>query len=558
MNLKTPTKPAFALLIVFCLAIFLSLASPALAGSPAQAPTPTPAPDSAPTPMPGVPVKLGGETLFYVYQRIGPLTPVERAARIEKQIESLAADPFAPPLEITIAESDQGIDLMAGELIILTVTAGDAAAVDLTPQETAAKAAEIITEKVQAYRQQNTPVERAQRIFLALAILSGIFLALYVVDRFLSRKLDRLDDVPPGKPVSGAADLLHSRLFIRSIRLLFNLARVVIVITVLFIVVPFILRLFPITRELAGSLIAFLNSIFSSIWGWFTEYRSDLVTILIIFAATYGLSRLVTVIFAEIGQGAIRIGSFEPEWAPFTRKIINFLLLVGAVIVAFPYIPGSDTEAFQGVTIFLGALFTLASTAAVSNIVAGVIQTYTGAFRVGDVVRIGETTGIILQKSLLTTRLRTFKQEDVSIPNSVVMSASVVNYSNMARQTGVILYTTITIGYDVPWRTVHSLMLSAAASTAGILQNPAPFVLQTSLNDFHISYQLNSYTDHPEIMTRIYSELHANIQDAFNQAGVEIMSPGFTALRDGNTIAIPAENRPADYRAPGFRIEPPQ
>ena len=561
MIVETSTKPAFVLLGVLCLVIFLSIASPALAGAPAQAPTPTPVPASAPTPMPGAPVTLDGEILFYIYNQFGPLSAADNAALITQKIEALASDPLAPPLKITLSISEQGIDLNAGKLVLMTITNADAAAAGMSRQEAAEAAAGVIIQKVNEYRAQNTPIERAERILIALLVLAVIFTALYLLDRFFSRKLDRLSTPPlaePGKPASAVQAFLHSRLFIGILRLLFNIVRVFIFLLVLFILAPHVLRLFPFTREMADSLIAYLNDIFSSVWAWFSTYRSDFATILIIIIIAFSLSRLVTAFFAEIEQQTIRIRHFEPEWAPFTRRIINFLLMVGAVVVAFPYIPGSDTKAFQGIAIFLGALFTLASTAAVSNIVAGVIQTYTGAFRVDDVVRIGETTGVVLEKNLLTTRVRTFKREEVSIPNSIVMSSSVMNYSIMARQSGVILYTTVTIGYNAPWRQVHSLLLNAADNTTYLLKDPPPYVRQTSLNDHHISYQINCYTDHPEDMGRIYSELHANIQDSFNQAGVEIMSPLYTSLRDGNTVTIPPDWRQADYIAPGFRIEPPQ
>ena len=170
-------------------------------------------------------------------------------------------------------------------------------------------------------------------------------------------------------------------------------------------------------------------------------------------------------------------------------------------------------------------------------------------------IRIADITGMVIEKRLLTTLVRTYKQEDVSFPNSLIMNASVVNYSALARTSGLVLYTTVTIGYDVPWRTVHGLLLEAAEKTPGLLKDPAPFVLQTSLNDYHVSYQINVYTKEAERMPRIYSLLHENIQDGFNQAGIEIMSPAFSALRDGNTVTLPEENRPSGYKTPGFRVE---
>ena len=564
MNCKISSKTRFQVgfIFLFCLAVILGMSTPVLAGPAAQDPPPPPTPTQTPaqvaTPLPGVPVNFGGQTLFYVYERMVSLSPAERAALISKNIAQLADDPFAPALEITLAESDQGTDLMVGETVLLTVTDADAKAIGMQRDQAAQAAAKKIQETVQNYRQLNTPLSLAQRILIALGTLAIMLMILFSLNRLLRRKLENIERAPSSvdeDDILAKAGLYRTGLWRRFIRLLFNLGMAAAVLILLFVVSPFILRLFSPTARIANQLLAFLTSTLSRVWTWFGEYRGNLFTILLIVVITYALTRLVSAFFAELGQGTIRIGGFDPEWALFTRRIINFLLCVGALVMAFPYIPGSDTEAFRGITIFLGLLLTLSSTAAVTNIVAGVIQTYTGAFRVGDTIKIADTMGVVIEKRLLTTRVRTPKQEEVSIPNSLVLNTSVVNYSALASTTGVILYTTVTIGFDVPWRTVHNLLLSATASTPNLLNDPPPYVLQTSLNDYHISYQLNCYTKCPELMPRIYTALHQNILDAFNQAGVEIMSPAFTALRDGNTITLPVENRPADYQAAGIRVD---
>jgi small-conductance mechanosensitive channel len=225
-----------------------------------------------------------------------------------------------------------------------------------------------------------------------------------------------------------------------------------------------------------------------------------------------------------------------------------------ALVMAFPYLPGSESEAFKGVSIFLGVLFSLGSTSAVANVVAGLILNYTRAFSIGDRVRIGDVEGDVIFKTLLVTHIRTVKNVEITLPNSTVLGGAVHNFSMAAKESPLILHTSITIGYDAPWRRVHELLISAAQSTQYILSNPPPFVLQTALNDFYVSYQINAYTDHPHEMARIYSELHQNIQDKFNEGGVEIMSPHYSQLRDGNTTTIPESYRPEDYTAPGHRV----
>jgi small-conductance mechanosensitive channel len=205
--------------------------------------------------------------------------------------------------------------------------------------------------------------------------------------------------------------------------------------------------------------------------------------------------------------------------------------------------------------VFLGVLVSLSSSTALSNMIAGIVITYTGAFRIGDRVKLGDAFGDISETSLLATRVRTIKNETITIPNSIALSTAVTNYSREARTRGLILHTTVTIGYDAPWRHVHDLLIEAARSTPGVLADPPPFVWQTALNDFYVSYEINAYTASAFEMIDTYAALHARIQDSFYAAGVEIMSPHFTAVRDGQSVAIPEAFRPPSYRPAPWRVE---
>jgi small-conductance mechanosensitive channel len=269
---------------------------------------------------------------------------------------------------------------------------------------------------------------------------------------------------------------------------------------------------------------------------------------------THYAFRLLRLIFGEVRKGELKIRGFYPDWADPTEKLLRMLVLILTVIVAFPYLPGAKSPAFQGISIFLGLLLSLGSSSAVANAVAGVILIYMRSFLVGDWVQIGDTVGEVTEKTLLVTRVLTPKAEIITIPNATVMGGSVKNFSVEARKSGVIFHTTVTIGYDAPWRTVHQLLVNAALATDHVLQQPVPFVLQKGLDDFYVSYELNAYTDAPSLMLTIYSELHQNIQDKFNEVGVEICSPHFSSLRDGNVTAIPEQYRQPGYTPPSFRI----
>jgi small-conductance mechanosensitive channel len=263
---------------------------------------------------------------------------------------------------------------------------------------------------------------------------------------------------------------------------------------------------------------------------------------------------LVRLLFAQIQKGDLKISGFYPDWAEPTERLIRIMILALALIVAFPYLPGATSPAFRGISIFVGVLLSLGSSSAVASAIAGVILTYMRSFLVGDWVQIGDTMGEVVEKTLLVTRLLTPKAEVITIPNSAVLSGSVKNYSTEAKKAGVILYTAVTIGFDAPWRTVHQLLIGAALATDHVLRQPAPFVLQRSLDNFYVTYELNAYTNTPSEVLNIYSDLHRNIQDKFNDAGVEICSPHFSSLRDGNTIAIPEQYIKPDYKAPAFRM----
>jgi len=259
--------------------------------------------------------------------------------------------------------------------------------------------------------------------------------------------------------------------------------------------------------------------------------------------------------FVAVEHGDISIPGVATDTARPTYQLLRIVVIIFAVVVAYPYLPGGQSEAFKGITIFLGVLVSLSSSSIVGNLFAGIVLTYMRPYRIGDRIVVAGTLGAVIHRNLLVTRIRTFKNEEVVIPNASILNGQILNYSAFAREDGFILNTTVTIGYDAPWRSVHEIMLEAARRTEGVKQSPAPFILQKSLNDFHVSYQLNAYSDRPEEWEKLYGRLHQNIQDCFNEAGVEIMSPTYLSLRDGNTVTTPAEFRPQDYEPPSFRVQ---
>ena len=349
-------------------------------------------------------------------------------------------------------------------------------------------------------------------------------------------------------------ELLSEERMADAILLTAKILRVATIIFITYIYLTILFSLFYFTEDWSSTLVDYIITPITNVSMSVINYLPNLFNIAIISIAIYYLSKFVKFIFLEIQKGNIKISGFHEEWALPTFKIVRFLLFAFGAIVIFPYLPGSNSPFFQGITIFLGVLFSLGSSTAVSNMVAGSVITYMRPFKIGDRIKIADATGDVIEKTLLVTRIRTIKNVDITIPNSMVLSSHIINYSANAQTTGLILNTTITIGYDVPWKTVHELLLNSAKLTPDILESPEPFVLQTSLDDYYVSYQLNAYTKNANSTARIYSNLHSNIQDEFNRRGVEILSPAYSAIRDGNKITIPEDYLPKDYKAPGFNI----
>jgi len=313
---------------------------------------------------------------------------------------------------------------------------------------------------------------------------------------------------------------------------------------------------FPATQHLALLLGSWLKRGVSTSWYQFLGYLPNLLTILITLMAIRYLLRLSGLLLDSIGSGALRVPGFDPEWTETTRYLARFfLILLGAVIIA-PLLPGAASPAFKGLSVFVGILVSVGSGGAMSNVVSGIFLTYSSSFRVGDVVSVGGVQGTLVAKNLLVVRMRTFKNEEVTIPNSEVMSARIMNFSTAAREHRLIVHTSVTLGYDAPWREVHRLLLEAARKTEGISPEPEPFVLQTSLDGSWITYQINAYTALAERLPGVYSDLHAQIQDAFNEAGLELMTSSFHSLRDGNTSTVPASYFPEGVPTSAFRMAP--
>jgi len=285
------------------------------------------------------------------------------------------------------------------------------------------------------------------------------------------------------------------------------------------------------------------------------NYLPELGYLAVIWALGYGLLKVVNFTFRSISDGTLRLPGFQQEWAGPTYKLIRVIVVLFLVMVSFPYLPGAGSQFFQGFSVFVGALVTFGSSGAIGNIISGITLTYTNAFKVGDLIRIGDTVGFVREKSLLVTRVVTMQNEAVTIPNGNILSGSILNYSSLARTKGLTLTVNAGIGYDVDWRTVQRLMIEGARRTEHILQDPPPCVWQTNLGDYAVVYQLRAWSDRADLMFETHSDLRAKVLDEFNRAGVEIMTPSIFAHRDASDLAIPQEQFPDRPVPEGIAVE---
>jgi len=318
-----------------------------------------------------------------------------------------------------------------------------------------------------------------------------------------------------------------------------KLVKWALIIIILFLYLPLLFSYIPFTKGLVSEFYGYIANPVMFILNGLYNFLDNLFFIIVISLAARYIIRVLAYISKEIENEKLTFNGFHKEWAKPTANIFKIIIYAFALVFMFPYLPGSDSPAFQGVSIFLGVLFSLGSTSAIANIVAGIVITYMRPFTIGDRVKIGNTLGDVISKSLLVTRVRTLKNEDVTIPNATIINNHLWNYTSNAKEIGIILHTSVTIGYDVPWETVNKLLLEAAKNTENLTRDPKPFVLQKSLNDFYVEYELNVYTKQPSKMAMFYSELHRNILKSFNEGGVEILSPHYNAIRDGNESTIP-------------------
>lgn len=490
----------------------------------------------------GVPVVVEGDTLFYLYAKRGGHTPQQRAVMNATAITELGKRFNLKPDSLYLESSDIVTDLMYGDKVLASFTDQDGLWEGCTRDQLAADKREIVVDKLKDMKKEHSLWQLGKRILFFVLVLVGQYLLFWATTwlfKKLKIRIQRLKDTKL-KPISiQDYELLDTQKQVNLLVFLANMLRYAFMLLQLVLTVPLLFSIFPQTEKLAYQIFSYIWNPVKSIFGGVVDYVPNLFTIFVICFAVKYLVRLVHYLATEVQSDRLKLNGFYPDWAMPTFHIIRFLLYAFMIAMIYPYLPGSDSGVFQGISVFVGLIVSLGSSTVIGNIIAGLVITYMRPFKLGDRIKLNDTTGNVIEKTPLVTRIRTPKNELVTIPNSFIMSSHTVNYSASARTYGLIIHAEVSIGYDVPWRKVHSLLLKAAQATQGVATDPEPFVLETELQDWYPVYQINAYIKEADQLAQIYSNLYQSIQDVFAEADVEIMSPHYMAVRDGNETTIP-------------------
>jgi small-conductance mechanosensitive channel len=488
-------------------------------------------------------VEFHGRELFEVGS-VGIVNAQERAAMLGAEIMAMAKSPDCAPEEMRLVRDDRvmATAIVSGRQYVSAVWDYEAEVLGKTTEELATERLEIIRQALIEYRNDYSATTLIRSGIIA-ALVTFLYVAILRLIVIIRRRFEG----------SLQQRLVHRTLFkvlkgevlVGVVRAVNRLVHFVLVLWLTLTFLNYLLSLFPWTYGIASKIFELAAGPLKAFGKALVSMTPSLFFLAFIIVVTVFALRGIKFFFGEIEKGRISIGGFYPDWARPTFNLVRVAVLAFAFIIAFPYIPGSGSVAFKGVTVFVGLLVSLGSGSAVANGVSGIILIYMRPFSLGDRVQVGETIGDVVDRNLLTTRIRTTKNVRVTIPNNNILRGQIINFSAKARSEELILHTSVTIGYDVPFQQVHELLIAAAKATENVLVQPEPFVLQKGLHDFYVEYEINVYTDKPRLMPITYSDLHQNIQLAFDAAEVEIMSPHGRMVRE-SVPKFPAKTTPTE------------
>lgn len=474
-------------------------------------------------------VKVDGNELFNV-RGISSFTPEQRAAAISKRIMQAAADTSISADSIRLIVEKDHTQIFAGTKFIMNVFEADASVEAISRELFTQVVSQATTEAIQTYRKNRTRpvlIRKSLNALGTLIVLTLLITAVLWIFRRINRGLQNFIKTKIDKVENKSYKLIRANQLWKTYYLVFKVLKIVIIVILTAASVNYILGLLPWTSNAANYILKLLLDPILSMGKAFLNFLPSLAFLIMIYLVARYLIKLGKLFFSGLKHNVITIKNFEPEWAMPTFSILRTFIIVFAVIVAFPYIPGSGTSAFKGISVFMGILLSLGSSSFISNMIAGYTMTYRGAFKKGDFIQAGERSGYVQENKIFDTRLLSIQNEEIVIPNSVLLNSNIINYTTKARSESLIIHTSVGIGYETPWRMVDEMLKVAADRTEGLLKQPPPFVLKRSLGDFAITYEINVYCNDTSRMHLYYNTLIQNILDVFNENNVQIMTPAY-------------------------------
>ncbi|WP_342066603.1 mechanosensitive ion channel family protein [Achromobacter kerstersii] len=489
------------------------------------------------------PVEIDGQVLFKV-RGLSSFPAGKRAEAITERIKNAAADASFASADLRTDTVGNGTVIMAGKNPLIIVSDADAQLEQTTRDNLAALHLLRIKQAIdefRAARRADTLLKAGLYCAGATVLLALVIAVLLLLNRWLDKAVSKLLKSRVRAVDIQSFEILRSDTIWKALHGLVLAIGVVTVVASVYVYLQYVLALFPWTRSLSNGLLNVATDTAENLGKSAAAVIPDiLILVLIFYLARFALRR-VRHFFDAVEHKRVTFAQFEPEWGMPTYKLVRVLILAFAFIVAYPYIPGSETAAFKGISIFIGLVISLGSSTAISNFIAGYLMTYRRVFKVGDRVKVGDVIGEVVSVRLQVTHIRTNKNEEITIPNSQILNSDVTNYSSLASTQGLILHTTVGIGYETPWRQVEAMLCAAAERTAVVLTDPKPFILLTKLGDFAVTYELNVYVRDTQRIAKTYADLHRHILDVFNEYGVQIMTPAYEGDPDVPKVVAPEQ-----------------
>lgn len=491
----------------------------------------------------GVAIYVESDTLFHIYQSSGSFLVSERASIINKRLYRLHLTYYPKTDSLLLEKKKDRYLFKFEEQLLFQTTQKEAEQLDMTLDELGLKR----YNRLRDYFEFNlTRDETILQYLFSIGVIIATLLMIHYILRWLFRRLVKWIEKHKNKYLRGIIirdfEVMNSEDELELVLKVIAGMRILFMLITASVSFPIVFSFFPATEYMTTTMIDLVYEPFSKFINGVIGYIPNLFTIIVIVVIVRFILKYLKLFSKKVEYGKIRLRGFYPDWARTTFDILRVFIITLTFVMIFPYLPGAQSAVFKGVSVFIGVVFSIGSTSVVGNLVASLVLTYMRPFKIGDRIRVGEIEGEIVEKTAFVLRIKTPKNEYITIPNSNVMNSHITNFNRSEKEGGVILFSDVTIGYEVPWRKVHDMLLKAASQTEDLENEPEPFVLQKELGDFSVNYQINAFSKRPLYKDLINSRLHQNIQDIFMEEGVEILSPNYMAQRDGNTTTVPSNN----------------